>query len=50
MPMVALRYRGIDPGKATVEDLHALDMMHMGGLAATDLLAAMVGIVEGNRS
>ena len=45
----SLRSKGIDPGKATVEDLHALDMMHMGGLAATDSLAAMAGIAEGTR-
>ena len=45
----SLRSKGIDPGKATVEDLYALDMMHMGGLAATDSLAAMAGIAEGTR-
>ena len=45
----SLRSKGLDPGKATVEDLHALDMMHMGGLAATDSLAEMAGIVEGKK-
>ena len=36
-----LRAKGIDPYNAKVEDLHGLDMMHMGELAATDLLADM---------
>ena len=45
----SLRSKGIDPDQATVEDLHALDMMHMGGISATDSLAEMAGIVEGKR-
>ncbi len=44
-----LRSKGINPGDATVEDLHSLDMMHMGGLAATDSLSEMAGITEGTR-
>jgi ubiquinone/menaquinone biosynthesis C-methylase UbiE len=39
--MQALRSQGIAPGQATADDLHALDMLHMGGLAATDTLAEM---------
>ena len=37
----ALRSQGITPEQATAENLHALDMNHMGGLAATDALAEM---------
>jgi hypothetical protein len=37
----ALRSQGIAPEQATADDLHALDMNHMGGLAATDALAEM---------
>ncbi len=44
-----LHAKGIDPYKAKVEDLHGLDMMHMGGLAATDLLADMAGIGQGEK-
>jgi ubiquinone/menaquinone biosynthesis C-methylase UbiE len=43
----SLRSRGIAPEQATAEDLHALDMMHMGGLKATDALAEMAGISGG---
>jgi ubiquinone/menaquinone biosynthesis C-methylase UbiE len=39
--MQALRSQGIAPEQATADDLHALDMTHMGGLAATDTLAKM---------
>jgi MPBQ/MSBQ methyltransferase len=42
-----LRSRGIEPEEATAEDLHALDMNHMGGLAATDALAEMAHIRPG---
>ena len=45
----SLRSKGIDPNQATVEDLHSLDMMHMGGLATTDSLSDMVGIVAGKK-
>ena len=44
-----LHAKGIDPIKAKVEDLHGLDMMHMGGLGATDLLADMAGIGQGKK-
>jgi len=40
----SLRARGIALEQATAEDLHALDMIHMGGLQATDALAEMAGI------
>ena len=39
-----LRSRGIEPDKAVPEDLHELDMIHMGGLAATDSLAQIAQI------
>jgi ubiquinone/menaquinone biosynthesis C-methylase UbiE len=42
-----LRSRGIQPEQATAEDVHAVDMLHMGGLAATDALAAMAGVCSG---
>lgn len=43
----SLRSRGIAPEQATAEDLHAVDMIHMGGLKATDVLAEMAGISDG---
>ena len=43
----SLEDRGIAPGQARAEDLHAVDMIHMGGLAATDALALMAGITPG---
>lgn len=43
----SLRSRGIAPEQATAEDLHAVDMIHMGGLKATDALAEMAGISGG---
>ena len=45
----SLRLRGIEPDKATSEDLHALDMLHMGGRAATDSLAAMAKVGAGQK-
>ena len=45
----SLRSRGIDPDKATVENLHTLDMMHMGGLAATDSLSGIAELVPGQK-
>ena len=45
--MQTLRSQGIAPEQATAEDLHALDMIHMGGLKATDALAEMAGISGG---
>ena len=44
-----LRAAGIDPAAARAEDLHAIDMIHMGGLAATDALAQQAGISPGER-
>jgi 2-polyprenyl-3-methyl-5-hydroxy-6-metoxy-1,4-benzoquinol methylase len=45
----SLEERGIATDKVTVEDLHALDMLHMGGLASTDELASLAGIARGHR-
>ena len=45
----ALRSQGIAPEQATADDLHALDMLHMGGLAATDALAEMAHLRPGQR-
>ena len=45
----ALRRSGVDPEAAKAEDLHGLDMIHMGGLAATDELAQLAGVQPGNR-
>jgi ubiquinone/menaquinone biosynthesis C-methylase UbiE len=39
-----LQSEGIDPESVTVEDLYPLDMIHMGGLGATDALSVMVDI------
>jgi SAM-dependent methyltransferase len=44
----ALKSKGIPPERATAEDLHGLDMLHMGGLRATDELAEMAGIRPGH--
>ena len=43
----ALRRSGVDPEAAKAEDLHGLDMIHMGGLAATDELAQPCGRAAG---
>ncbi len=45
----ALEERGIAADKVSVDDLHAADMLHMGGLAATDELGALASIAKGNR-
>lgn len=45
--MQALRSRGIAIEQATADDLHGLDMLHMGGLAATDALAEMAAVQTG---
>lgn len=42
-----LRSQGIAPEQATADDLHAIDMTHMGGVAATDALAVMAGLQPG---
>lgn len=47
--MQALQTRGIAPEQAKADDLHALDMLHMGGLAATDAIAEMAQLRPGQR-
>jgi sarcosine/dimethylglycine N-methyltransferase len=47
--LAALAEAGIDPTAARPKDLHALDMIHMGGLAATDALAEQASIEPGMR-
>lgn len=47
--MQVLRSKGIAPEQATADDLHALDMLHMGGLAATDTLAEMAALRPGQQ-
>ncbi len=44
-----LEKRGIAADEVTVEDLHGLDMLHMGGVAATDELTAMAQIQVGHQ-
>ena len=46
--MQALRSKGIALEQATADDLHGLDMLHMGGLAATDALAEMAALRPGH--
>jgi SAM-dependent methyltransferase len=45
----ALAEAGIDVKAVRPEDLHALDMIHMGGLSATDALAEQAAITPGLR-
>ena len=45
----SLRSKGINPDMAAAENLHALDMMHMGGLAATDSLSEIAKLVPGKK-
>lgn len=45
----SLAGRGIRADAATVEDLHDVDMIHMGGVAATDALASLAGVAAGHR-
>jgi SAM-dependent methyltransferase len=47
--LASLRTRGIVPEHAGAGDLHAVDMIHMGGVAATDALARMAGIAAGQK-
>jgi hypothetical protein len=47
--MQVLQAQGIAPGQATADDLHAIDMNHMGGLAATDALAEMAHLQPGQQ-
>jgi ubiquinone/menaquinone biosynthesis C-methylase UbiE len=44
-----LQAQGIAPERATADDLHAMDMNHMGGLAATDALAEMAHLLPGQQ-
>lgn len=44
----SLEKQGIPVDKIRAEDLHTLDMIHMGGLAATDELATMAGVLSGD--
>jgi ubiquinone/menaquinone biosynthesis C-methylase UbiE len=44
----SLEQKGLSIDEISAEDLHALDMLHMGGLAATDELATMAGIASGD--
>lgn len=45
----SLEASGIAVEEIKAEDLHTIDMIHMGGLAATDELATLAGISEGDR-
>ena len=45
----SLEAKGIAADEVKVEDLHALDMIHMGGLAATDILAKFAGVTSASR-
>ena len=45
--VAALESAGIDLRAVTADDLHTLDMIHMGGLNATDELAQLANIQEG---
>jgi ubiquinone/menaquinone biosynthesis C-methylase UbiE len=47
--LAALHSRGIAVEQATAEDVHAVDMLHMGGVPATDALAAMAGVAPGQQ-
>ena len=44
----ALKEKGVNPEQATADDLHAVDMIHMGGLAATDTLAELARVRAGH--
>jgi SAM-dependent methyltransferase len=47
--LASLRSRGVVLEHARAGDLHEVDMIHMGGVAATDALAGMAGIGAGQR-
>jgi sarcosine/dimethylglycine N-methyltransferase len=47
--LAALAEAGIEKTAVQPEDLHALDMIHMGGLSATDALAEQASITPGLR-
>lgn len=44
----SLEAKGISAKSARAEDLHSMDMIHMGGLSATDALAELAGISRGH--
>src|SRR5215813_489874 len=44
----SLEAKGISAKSARAEDLHSMDMIHMGGLSATDALAELAGISPGH--
>jgi SAM-dependent methyltransferase len=45
----SLEAKGISLEEARAEDLHPIDMIHMGGLAATDALVSIAAIGAGDR-
>lgn len=45
--LALLRSQGLDTDRLTPEDLHAFDMVHCGGVEATDLVADEAGIKSG---
>lgn len=45
----ALKKSNINLESVTADDLHSLDMLHMGGLAATDELAELASVQKGHR-
>jgi SAM-dependent methyltransferase len=45
----SLEVKGISLEEVRAEDLHPIDMIHMGGLAATDALGSIAGIGAGDR-
>jgi MPBQ/MSBQ methyltransferase len=47
--LALLRSKGIDAERSTAEDLHGFDMIHVGGLEATDLVAREANIKRGQR-
>jgi ubiquinone/menaquinone biosynthesis C-methylase UbiE len=44
----SLEKQGLAVDEIRVEDLHTVDMIHMGGLATTDELATMAGVASGD--
>ena len=47
--LAQLRSHGRDPHRLTPEDLHVFDMVHTGGVEATDLVAREAGLGSGQR-
>lgn len=47
--IAALEKSNIDLACVTADNLHSMDMLHMGGLTATDELARLAGLREGHR-